>query len=117
VRVRIYQKAASQIRIQIWINYAESKTFSPGNTGSTKKLDFLFPEVALPDPVNPSGIKLHRIQGKKRVIFFGVVRNSVADPGSDFFPSRIPDPSISILDPGFASKKLSILSLTRKNGF
>jgi len=31
-------------------------------------------------------------------------------PGSDFFPSRIPDPNISIPDPGSASKNLRILT-------
>jgi hypothetical protein len=39
----------------------------------------------------------------------------IPDPGSDFFPSRIPDPNFSIPDPGSASKNLSIL--TQKIGF
>ncbi len=44
----------------------------------------------------------------------------IPDPGSDFFPSRIPDPTffhpgsrirtVSIPDPGYASKNLSILT-------
>jgi hypothetical protein len=41
-------------------------------------------------------------------------KNSVADqdvyPGSEFFPSRIPDPNLNIPDPGFASKNLSVLT-------
>ncbi len=35
---------------------------------------------------------------------------SVADPGSEFFPSRIPDPNFSIPDPGSASKNLWMLT-------
>ncbi len=39
-------------------------------------------------------------------------RMFIPDPGSDFFPSRIPDPdpNFSIPDPGSASKNLSILT-------
>jgi hypothetical protein len=37
----------------------------------------------------------------------------IPDPGSDFFPSRIPGPNF--FPPGSASKNLSIL--TPKNGF
>jgi hypothetical protein len=44
-----------------------------------------------------------------------VLRIRYVYPGSDFFPSRIPDPNFSIPDPGFAFKNLSIL--TKKNYF
>jgi hypothetical protein len=31
-------------------------------------------------------------------------------PGSDFFPSQIPDPNFSIPDPGSASKNLGVVT-------
>jgi hypothetical protein len=34
----------------------------------------------------------------------------IPDPGSDFFPSRVPYPNVFITDPGSASKNLSILN-------
>ncbi len=37
-------------------------------------------------------------------------RKKATIPGSDFFPSRIPDPNFFIPDPGSASKNLSILT-------
>ncbi len=75
IRVRIYQKPASR---------------SGGKFGLYKrKFDFFFSEVALPDLVNPSCIKINWIQGKKLVVFISVVQNSVAGPGC---LSRIPDP-------------------------
>ena len=41
--------------------------------------------------------------------FLAVLRIRDVHPGSDFFPSQIPDPNFSIPDPGSASKNLSIL--------
>jgi hypothetical protein len=42
--------------------------------------------------------------------WFAVLRIRDVYPGSDFFPSRIPDQNFSIPDPGSASKNLGILT-------
>ncbi len=50
-----------------------------------------------------------------RLWIFSVLRIRYVYPGSDCFPSRIPDQNFFPLDPGFSSKNWSIL--TQKNGF
>jgi hypothetical protein len=42
--------------------------------------------------------------------FLAVLRIRDVHPGSDFFPSQIPDPNFSIPDPGSASKNLGVVT-------